>query len=128
MCDFNKPIKFCTCSPEELERETVYWELAKFISHNPHVRGRLAMGRDEIQGLTKEKVLEYLNSGKAFDFEYTPKSRDILYIIGEGSFRFMGFIFDNGTWRSGSAGFETYQTTHRGKIENLGPEITPQEG
>lgn len=125
MCDFNKPIKFCTCSPEELPKEQYVWELSRFVREQPFLMGRLAMGSDEINGLTEDKVLKLLNAGGVFDFEYKPQESDSFRIRDtKQAFSFMSFIFDKGKWHPGGQGFSDYTSIHKGKIRNLGPEIT----
>lgn len=114
MCQPGEHILFCTCEDEEGLKPTdsgVKWILYRHVrniltltekqSRMMMVMGKAMSSSNQIGGqLSQEEVLDSLNNSQAFDFEYEPKSGDILKLIDRNNIhsKFMFFSFDGSRW------------------------------
>ena len=102
MCDLSKGFKLCTCAGETLEREELDWTLQRKNEQLPlqHRRGKAAMPRfsNEEKALKKE-ILNFLNHGNCFDFDYNAQEDDFLRLrIHKKNNRWAAFRFVKGVW------------------------------
>ena len=127
MCDFTKSIKFCTCGKNEIKfRKQEFYkkikgELIKIENKSNesipiiyiwrlfrHVRekkdlyeiGKYIVPSNDIgKGLNAEWVALNLNVENCFDFDYTPREGDNLFIQrNEILGKYISFIFKNKEW------------------------------
>mgnify|MGYP000383064652 CR=1 FL=1 len=99
MCDVNGPFKLCTCS-EKIDKKKPYWVLKsnKQKGEEFGVLGMFSQPNPVFTPILRRNILRRLNSVKSiFDFEYTPKEKDLLKLCGEYDEYYCEFI--NGKWR-----------------------------
>ena len=96
MCDNIGEFKLCTCS-DKIDKKKPYWKLEKFNSNKNEIQ-QVIIGMYTPYFLENtEFVLEQLNNNSPFDFDYTPKQKDLLSLNFENvSFT---LIYTNGKWR-----------------------------
>lgn len=99
MCDVNGQFKLCTCS-EKVDKSKPYWVL-KSNRHDEveHcVVGQFSQPNPLFTPILRKNILRRLNSVKSiFDFDYTPKERDLLKLCGEYDEYYCEF--KEGKWR-----------------------------
>ena len=131
MCEVHDGFKFCTCTVAATGESGAatgepgaanataaaatgepgaklpdyQWYLTRFIAiEDTGIMGSIvAPSRDLGKGLTREKVLDVLNSGKGFDFEYSPSEQDSLRISrsAKNEYAYMSFLYQDGQWIEG---------------------------
>lgn len=109
------------------------WTLSSFVEESFLVLGSVVYPEDKLnEYLTSENILKELNTHNCFDFQYTPKERDILEIREEYHFMelkeksrphsvdHMSFKFENNKWVSGDypLGY-LHEKIETGKVEIL---------
>ena len=129
MCKPNSEIHFCTCASvkqiqlpfnemvqldkAEYERTHFIWSLYRYIGRKESLTlGQMILPVESLnKNLTSENLLNLLNSGNHFDFDYSASEGDNLQIRKKyvyqsirGSHRadlfdFMSFISRDGKWR-----------------------------
>ena len=85
MCDVNGPFKLCTCS-EKIDKKKPYWVLKSNREDNEEhmVLGQFSQPNILFTPIVRRNILRRLNTIKSiFDFNYTPKERDLLKLCGE---------------------------------------------
>lgn len=100
MCDVNGPFKLCTCS-EKIDKKKPYWVLKqnKLNEEDIVVVGLFSQPNPLFTPILKKNILYRLNSVKSiFDFEYTPKEKDLLKLCGEFDEYYCEFINGKWTW------------------------------
>ena len=103
MCTTNEGFKFCTC--DDISQSEYVWWLTRYLGNdeNGPVGSIVPPAHDLGQGLTTGRILQLLNEGKAFDFNYRPVERDSLCIrhsLG-GGYGYMSFLYEGGKWIEG---------------------------
>lgn len=116
MCKTGKQITFCTCKnePKQIVHHkkskrwrqknplafAYVWTLSRFSEYFDSMMEGLMMEASDKLGeeLTKEFVLEELNSRNCFDFEYIPHEGDCLSIHANNHWDFLSFIYREGVW------------------------------
>ena len=99
MCDVNGQFKLCTCS-EKIDKKKPYWVLKsnKQKGEEFGVLGMFSQPNPVFTHILRRNILKRLNSVKSiFDFEYTPKEKDLLKLCGEYDEYYCEFI--NGKWK-----------------------------
>ncbi len=152
MCTSEKNLKLCSCAKlkakpnhqhlskkakkkQILENYTTtepIWSLHQYVETvDSGMMGRIMMPSNSLdKELTKEFVLEQLNKGNCFDFEYVPKEKDWLkieqrYVEKEikNHYRpmtsYLSFIFSDKRWESGliSVFDDIYEKYDNGKVK-----------
>lgn len=115
MCDPQGGFKLCTCGSDP-DTSRPYWVLKMNIEARPypeiinaHIVGEAVVEyRVKHAEVKKSKpdvnsmLLEYLNEGKVFDFEYTPLRGDYLKIVTDPSRdTFYEFEYNGSSWVKG---------------------------
>ena len=98
MCDVNGKFKLCTCS-DKIDKKKPYWVLKsnKQKGEEFGVLGMFSQPNPVFTHILRRNILKRLNSVKSiFDFEYTPKEKDLLKLCGEFDEYYCEFI--NGKW------------------------------
>ena len=98
MCDVNGQFKLCTCS-EKIDKKKPYWVLKsnKQKGEEFGVLGMFSQPNTVFTPILRRNILRRLNSVKSiFDFEYTPKEKDLLKLCGKYDEYYCEFI--NGKW------------------------------
>lgn len=99
MCDVNGQFKLCTCS-EKVDKSKPYWVL-KSNRHDEVeycVVGQFSQPNPLFTPILRRNILRRLNTVKSiFDFDYTPKERDLLKLCGEYDEYYCEF--KGGKWR-----------------------------
>lgn len=126
MCDFSKGFKLCTCAAGEIKFRTqefykivkgrkvavrdkkneaiplIYiWRLFTYKGESKSIEmGRYMVPADDIgQGLDAEWIALNLNHGNCFDFDYTPKEGDNLFITQNQIMApYISFIYTKAKW------------------------------
>lgn len=107
MCQQNDKLLLCTCldNDEEPTKLPLKWVLERYLGERKSNRiGKIIRPFDSINGLAIDDIINQLNNGNCFDFEYTPVERDCLHINNleeHPNYRYMKFIFLNGKWQEG---------------------------
>ena len=99
MCDVNGPFKLCTCS-KKIDKSKPYWVLKynKQDDLEHRVLGQFSQPNVLFTPLIRKNILRRLNTVKSiFDFDYTPKERDLLKLCGEYDEYYCEF--KEGKWR-----------------------------
>lgn len=108
MCDFSTGFKFCTC--EDFNQNTTdipyIWQLTRWLgSKETNMMGSILGPSNSLaDGLTIELVLEKLNTGNCFDFEYIPQENDQLqinYTNSENEYSYMSVKYNHREWKEG---------------------------
>jgi hypothetical protein len=103
MCTTNEGFKFCTC--DDINKAEYVWWLTRYLGNdeNGPVGSIVPPAHDLGQGLTNGHILQLLNEGKAFDFDYRPVERDSLCIRHSlrGGYGYMSFLYEGGKWIEG---------------------------
>jgi hypothetical protein len=108
MCDFSTGFKFCTC--EDFKQNTTdipyIWQLTRWLGNKEtNMMGSIIGPSDSLgDGLTIELVLEKLNTGNCFDFEYIPQENDQLqinYTNSENEYSYMSVKYNHREWKEG---------------------------
>lgn len=84
VCNIKDGFKLCTCSPSA----AIGWELKRTNPHLPlqHRRGKAVMTRyNASEQALQTLILDSLNQGNCFDFDYTPQDNDYLRIKGQAT-------------------------------------------
>lgn len=84
MCNIKDGFKLCTCSSSA----AIGWELKRANPHLPlkHRRGKTVMTRyNASEQALQTLILDNLNQGNCFDFDYTPQDNDYLRIKGQAA-------------------------------------------
>ena len=86
MCDINGQFKLCTCS-EKIDKKKPYWVLKSNREDDEEdhmVLGMFSEPNIIFTPIVRRNILRRLNTIKSiFDFDYTPKERDLLKLCGE---------------------------------------------
>ncbi len=113
MCDFSKGFILCKCNDPKVvvhnkksrihknnQSIEYHWTLFKFLDMaEEREMGKYLFPINDIgHGLTADFVLNELNSGNCFDFEYQPSEGDNLSINKTDSATRIEFIYKNGKW------------------------------
>ena len=97
MCDLSDGFRLCTCDGEsEAEPD---WVLERLdASKRPMARrGRVVMPRySKHERSQRTRIIEALNEGTCFDFDYAPTVNDVLTLKASG--RVFRFRFRKGRW------------------------------
>lgn len=107
MCEVHDGFRFCTCTVAATDAKLpeYQWYLTRFIAiEDIGIMGSIvAPSRDLGKGLTLQNVLDVLNSGKGFDFEYSPSEQDCLRISrsAKNEYAYMSFLYQDGQWIEG---------------------------
>ena len=99
MCDVNGQFKLCTCS-EKVDKSKPYWVLKSNRKDDleRRVLGQFSKPNVLFTQIVRRNILRRLNSVKSvFDFDYTPKEKDLLKLCGEYDEYFCEF--KEGKWR-----------------------------
>ena len=99
MCDINGPFKLCTCS-DKIDKEKPHWVLKYDRKDNEEhsVVGQFSQPNVLFTPIVRTNILRRLNNVKSiFDFNYTPKERDLLKLCGEYDYYYCEF--KKGKWR-----------------------------
>lgn len=99
MCDVNGQFKLCTCS-EKIDKKKPYWVLKSNREDNDEhcVVGQFSEPNPLFTPILRRNILRRLNTVKSiFDFDYTPKERDLLKLYGEYDEYYCEFR--EGKWR-----------------------------
>jgi len=99
MCDVNGQFKLCTCS-EKIDKSKPYWVLkSKREDNEEHfVVGQFSQPNPLFTPIFRKNILRRLNTvNSIFDFDYTPKERDLLKLCGKYDEYY--FEFKGGKWR-----------------------------
>lgn len=97
MCDLADGFKLCTCDDETLTDPD--WVLERRFRHlKPQTRrGRVLMPRyTQKEKQQRKRIIDELNAGNCFDFDYTPAEHDVLTLKASG--RIHRFRIENGRW------------------------------
>ena len=99
MCDVNGQFKLCTCS-DKIDKTKPYWVLKSNRQEGEEfgVLGMFSQPNPVFTPILRRNILRRLNSVKSiFDFEYTPKEKDLLKLCGEYDEYYCEYI--DGKWR-----------------------------
>jgi hypothetical protein len=105
MCQNGSAIKFCTCDiGEQKEAGVFYWTLYRYVGERTdRILGKIMPASQDLgQGITVHSVLQRLDEGDSFDFDYTPSQRDEMYISMKretGEHKYFRVIFGDGRWQ-----------------------------
>ncbi|MDJ1472803.1 hypothetical protein [Xanthocytophaga flava] len=109
MCENTSQIKFCTCivtsegTPDP--KNTYMWVLSRLVGlKKEHLIGRVMGSTQDLgSGITAETIVQLLNEGNCFDFDYTPSKDDTLNIsIRSDSYQYFTLIFRGQKWEEGN--------------------------
>ena len=131
MCEVEHGFKFCTCTaaaattaaPAKLP--DYRWSLVRYAgTEDIGIMGSIVGPSADLgKGLTRQNVLDVLNNGNGFDFEYSPAEQDCLRIDYSTAreYAYMSFLYENGQWIEGMhPPFTTkLEAISSGKIEPL---------
>ena len=99
MCDVNGQFKLCTCS-EKVDKKKPYWVLKSNREDNEEhcIVGQFSQPNVLFTPIVRRNIIRRLNTVKSvFDFDYTPKERDLLKLCGEYDEYYCEF--NEGKWR-----------------------------
>ena len=115
MCDNIGEFKLCTCS-DKIDKKKPYWKLEKFNANKNEIE-QVIIGRYTFYFFENiEFVLDQLNNNSHFDFDYTPKQKDMLTLhFKELSFN---LIFTNEKWRDFSESYPGLKRDQKDFIDN----------
>lgn len=103
MCEFNHPLKLCTCDAEQLEYHEIDWLLRRKEKgeQGPKILGKAFIPQlSEKELKTRAQLLDLLNSNNCFDFEYQPQTDDFLRIrTGKKPDNWLAFRYQNKAWQ-----------------------------
>ena len=78
MCNTIDGFKLCTCS-DKVDKSKPHWILERLIKKEDKIRGDVLIGiLSAYYANNIKKILNELNNGKPFDFDYNPKDNDML--------------------------------------------------
>ena len=106
MCEPGVKIKLCTCDPDEIDPLNCWQlssdaELRKIMGSFVQSQGFREFDKTK---MLKQKILDDLNGGEVFDFDYRPSNGDALKIWIEGEeyrfFYYHGQFLDAFRFRS----------------------------
>lgn len=121
MCNIDQGLKFCTC--EDISEAEYTWRLTRYLGkdENGPVGSIVGPADDLGNGLTSERILSFLNGGKAFDFEYMPLEKDSIrfHRKAKDGYWYMSFLYEDGQWVEGMNPVFTSVTEEiaKGKVE-----------
>ena len=96
MCDLKGPFKLCTCSGK-IDKKKPHWILER-ISVNLKDLEIIEIGQFSTTYLMNiDDIIEQLNTTNTFDFDYTPKQKDILILDFVDDY--YELIYTKGKWR-----------------------------
>lgn len=99
MCDVNGQFKLCTCS-EKIDKKKPYWVLKsnREDGEEHFVVGLFSQPNPLFTPILRRNILKRLNTVESiFDFDYTPKERDLIKLCGEYDNYYCEF--KGGKWR-----------------------------
>lgn len=127
MCQIEKPfILRSKPAPKVYKRdsETFDWALSRFVKEDEGgMDVQFEPSSSSIaQNLNNAFVIKQLNAGECFDFPYSPKERDWLWIKEPGisyQRRYLGFYFESGEWKGNNLPphFSIYEPLSSGELE-----------
>ncbi|WP_299465192.1 hypothetical protein [uncultured Microscilla sp.] len=86
MCNINDGFRLCTCQTENNPTFEIEWVVKRSNPFLPlqHHRGKAVVPHYNTQEQQLQTLLlNNLNAGNCFDFDYTPQTNDYLYIKGK---------------------------------------------
>ena len=95
MCKIGE-FKLCTCS-DKIDRSKPHWILERLCVNKNEIE-QVTIGMYTYQYMMNiDFIVDKLNHGKPFDFEYNPRQKDVLTL----NFDDVAFtlIYTNGKWR-----------------------------
>lgn len=107
MCKTGKQLKFCTCEHiENVSHETCIWILDRYIgAKESRLLGKIKRPDDHIGEIQKAQVIEAMNQGNCFDFNYEPQEADTLCIKNEAKnhneYKYFSLKYVDGKWIEG---------------------------
>lgn len=105
MCDSKNGFRLCTCDDDPFQKPGVQfaWRLYHYKYRKKIGQtGILVSPEDDLgDGLTDAYMLDKLNAGNYFDFDYQPAEKDALRIIKADRSAHLCFVFRNGSWQKG---------------------------
>ena len=128
MCEVKKGLMFCTCSNNEKANDQEYtWELIRQERSNSIIMGSIRFDEKLVnefnESLSTENLLELLNSRDCFDFNYVPKSSDVIRVFSsKNRNEFLAIKFENNHWEGTSVWFPGFQekTIKSGTLDLIG--------
>lgn len=98
MCDITGPFKLCTCTGK-IDKNMPYWVLHQGVNEKDPSQFRMGepIIPENFDFRVGNRVIEDLNSGSAFDFEYKPQENDHLEIILDNENSAL-FSYSRGKW------------------------------
>ena len=95
MCKIGE-FKLCTCS-DKIDKSKPHWILEKLSVNKDEIYDVIIGLYTEEYVMNIDFIINKLNHGNPFDFEYNPKQKDILTLnFDEVAFT---LIYTNGKWR-----------------------------
>ncbi len=95
MCNTIGEFKLCTCS-KKIDKSKPYWVIERLLIDENEIYS-VCIGMPAGEYLKNiDSILDKLNNGNPFDFEYNPESNDILELNFEEVV--FNLIYRNGRW------------------------------
>lgn len=122
MCTEGEKLIFCSCEGE-IDKSQPNWRLMRYIQTIPsELRGKILMPSKSLDsGFSEALVLQQLNEGNIFDFDYSPQEKDWLRIdAGGSSSKYLSFYFKADKWHPGRSDDpfrDKYDCIASGKLE-----------
>jgi hypothetical protein len=121
MCAPTNGFAFCTGDMKSLgkmpKKPGYLRQLIRYEGERPvTIVGKIMAFSENLgHSVTLEKVLEQMNAGNCFDFDYLPAERDTLDVnrnSARGKFGYFIIIYTNGRWQKGcNPGFSSVEKT-----------------
>lgn len=126
MCELTEQLKFCTCSEAMLTfiKDGWIWELKRGLTEwYPLLLGKCRIIHwSESDQNNRSLIVDTLNSGHAFDFEYLAKNDDELTVMyleqGKVLKKYEFKCWHNAQW--GAVNDQQYEITNRVWISDVG--------
>ena len=97
MCDLKGPFKLCTCS-DKIDKKKPHWILERISVNLKDLELTTIIGIFSSTYLMNiDDIIEQLNTTNTFDFDYTPKQKDILILDFVDDY--YELIYTKGKWR-----------------------------
>lgn len=129
MCDLNGPFKLCTCKGA-IDYTKPHWVLktqANWNGQSISVLGMMSSDIYLIDEIKKKNIQKRLNRSNVFDFDYTPKENDTLFLY-ENEEEWIEFNFNQGRWEAkevlGAFKELEYQNLRSGNIKSKTSKLT----
>ena len=119
MCNIIGEFKLCTCS-KKIDKSKPYWVIERLLV-DENIIYPVCIGMHAGEYLKNiDSILDKLNNGNPFDFEYNPENNDILELNFEEVV--FNLIYRNGMWEDFCDDYEELDKNEkklllRGKME-----------